>query len=247
MRGSNKRGRKYRKTRRLRKSRKAKHSGGTTHKTVYPPDSIKTYISNVVYVNLDSRTDRRAQIEQELKIFNPEQVHRVPGIVPEIMDMPHKSIALAKAHLSAVKLAKEHNWPNTLFLEDDSVWANIDKAYPAFEALVKKSYDAIMLSSHNAKYDAEFRAESATSGAAYLLHNSHYSIFIDKLQAMIDSFVSGVTGWSNSEADAAVFGPLQKEYKWYIVVPALMTQLPGVSDRVGTYQNFTGSDPKPQV
>jgi hypothetical protein len=186
-------------------------------------------------------------MEQELKVFHPDQVHRIPGIVPDIMDMQHKSIALAKAHVNAVKLAKENNWQNTLFLEDDSVWANIEKAYPAFEALVKKPYDAIMLGSHNAKYGADFRAESATSGAAYLLHNSHYGIFIDKLQAMIDSFIPGVTEGYRTEGDAVVFAPLQKEYKWYIVVPALMIQLPGVSDRVGIHQNFRNSDPKPQV
>jgi hypothetical protein len=191
-------------------------------------------------------------MEQELKVFHPDQVHRIPGILPEVIDvgekdMRYKSIALAKAHVNAVKLSKENDWPNTLFLEDDSVWANIEKAYPAFEALVKKPYDAIMLGSHNAKYGADFRAESATSGAAYLLHNSHYSIFMDKLQAMIDGFVPGVTQGYDTEGDAVVFGPLQKEYKWYIVVPALMIQLPGISDRAGHHLNFRNVDPKSQA
>lgn len=211
---------------------------------MYPPDSIKTYISHVVYVNLDSRTDRKAQMENELKVFNPEQVHRIPGIVPDIMDMAHKNVALAKAHLNGVKLAKQNNWPNTLFLEDDSVWANVDKAYPAFEALIKKPYDAIMLGSHHAKYDSEFRVENATSGASYLLHNSHYDIYIDRLQGMIDSFVSGVTGHEAVQTDTMVFGPLQKEYKWFIVVPSLMIQLPGHSDRENRQVNFTEVETK---
>jgi hypothetical protein len=198
-------------------------------------------------------------MENELKVFNPEQIHRIPGIVPDsiptstatlpsaalyLTDVAHRNVALAKAHLNAVKLAKQHNWDNTLFLEDDSIWANIDKAYPAFEALIKNPYDAIMLGSHHAVYDTEFRIESATSGAAYLLHHSHYDIFIERLQAMIDSFVPGVTTHHALQTDLAVFGPLQKEYKWFAVVPALMIQLPGHSDRENKRVNFTEVETK---
>jgi hypothetical protein len=182
-------------------------------------------------------------MEQELKIFAPEQVHRIPGIVPDILDMAHKNVALATAHLNGVKLARDNQWPNALFLEDDSVWANIEAAYPCFEKLVQGSYDAIMLGSHHVEYDKEtFRVNRATSGASYLLHQSHYTVFIDKLQAMIDSFVSGVTPHHLVQGDAAVFGPLQKEYKWFVVVPPLMTQLPGRSDRIQENVNYTHAE-----
>jgi hypothetical protein len=211
------------------------------HITVYPPESIRNHISHVVYINLDSREDRRAQMEQELKVFAPEQVHRVPGIVPDILDMAHKNVALATAHLNAVKLARDNHWPNALFLEDDSVWANVERAYPSFERLIQGSYDAIMLGGHHAEYDEQtLRIKRATSGASYLLHESHYTVFIDRLQAMIDSFVSGVTIHDDVQGDTVVFGPLQKEYKWFIVAPSLMVQLPGNSDREGRYVDFTG-------
>jgi hypothetical protein len=242
---SNKRRGKHRRSRRVTKKRRRTQSGGTPHKTIYPPESIKTYISHVVYVNLDSRTDRKAQIEQELKVFAPEQIHRIPGIVPDILDMAHKNVALATAHLNAVKLARDNQWPNTLFLEDDAVWKNIEKGYPCFEKLVQGSYDAIMLGGHHAEYDDEtFRVKNATSGASYLLHNSHYTVFIDKLQAMIDSFVSGVTNHALVQGDVMVFAPLQKEYKWFIVIPPLMVQLPGKSDREGKYVNFSNVEGK---
>lgn len=240
---SNKQRRKHRKSGRRTKRRKPRHSGGTAHTTTYPPDSINTYISNVVYVNLDSRTDRRAQMEQELKIFHPEKVHRIPGIVPDILDIPHKNVALTQAHLNAVKLAKEKNWPNTLFLEDDSVWVNIEKAYPCFEKLVKEPYDVIMLGSHGPEYDKDtLRVKHATGGASYLVHQSHYDVFIGRLQSMIDSFVSGqhIEG-----ANAVVFPPLQQEYKWFVVVPSLMKQLPGMSNREQLHKNYTYLEVQP--
>ena len=209
------------------------------HPTTYPPDSINTYISNVVYINLDKRTDRRAQMEQELKIFHPEKVHRIPGIVPDILDIPHKNVALTQAHLNAVKLAKEKNWPNTLFLEDDSVWVNIEKAYPCFEKLVKEPYDVIMLGSHGPDYDKDtLRVKRSTSAASYLVHQSHYDIYIERLQSMIDGFVSGVTN-DIQPGNATVFPPLQQEYKWFVVVPSLMTQLAGMSNREEKIVNYS--------
>jgi hypothetical protein len=240
---SNKLRRKDRKIRRLTKKRKTRQSGGTVHTTTYPPDSITQYISNVVYINLDKRTDRRAQMEQELKVFHPEKVHRIPGIVPDVLDIPHKNVALTKAHLNAVNLAKKNNWPNTLILEDDSVWVNIEEAYPCFERLVKEPYDVIMLGSHSPDYDKDtLRVRRATSAASYLVHRSHYDVYIERLEALINSFVSG----QHIECgNAVVFPELQEKYKWFVVVPSLMKQLAGRSNREGRHKNYTYLEVQP--
>jgi hypothetical protein len=205
-----------------------------------PRDLLKKYITNVVYVNLDSRTNRRSNIEEQLQIFNPEQIHRIPGIVPEILDTAHKNVALAKAHLNGVKLARDNKWENTLFLEDDSVWANLEAGFPVFEKLINQPYDAIMLGAHDADYDKEtFRVKSATNGASYLLHISHYDVYIEKLESMINSFVPGVTKHEDLQGDGVVFKALQKEYKWYVVSPPLMIQKSGYSNRQNKHINFS--------
>jgi hypothetical protein len=210
-----------------------------------PLDLVKSYISHVVYVNLDSRTDRRSQIEKELGVFNREQIHRIPGIVPDILDIAHKNVALAKAHLNGVKLARDNKWKNTLFLEDDSVWANVDKAVPCLEKLVNKPYDVIMLGAHHVDYDKEtLRIKRATSGASYLLHNSYYNTYIERLESMINSFISGVTKHEDVQTDTIVFGPLQEEHRWFIVIPPLMIQNPGYSDRVGEHIDFSHVEAK---
>jgi len=205
-----------------------------------PRELLKKCITNVVYVNLDSRTDRKSQVEEELKIFNPEQIHRVPGIVPEVLDLANKNVALARAHVNAVKLARDNKWENTLFLEDDSVWANLEESFPIFEKLINQPYDAIMLGAHHADYDKEtFRVKKAQNGASYLLHISHYDVFIEKMESMINSFIPGVTKHEDVQGDRVVFGPLQQEYKWYLVSPPMMIQKGGYSDREGQYRNFS--------
>lgn len=245
MRKSNQRKKSNKRHHRITRRYKRVYSGGNKHTPTYPPESIKNYIHHVVYINLDSRTDRREQIEKELKVFNKEQIHRIPGIVPEVKDEIHRTIACAQAHINAVQLAMDNNWENTLILEDDSIWANIDKAYPIFEKIIKQPYHCIMLGSHNGKYVKEtFRVLSATSGASYLLHNSHYKIFRERLQAMITNFKPGTTPIENTAGDVTVFGPLQKEYEWFMVAPPLMKQLAGRSDRTGINTNYTKENTK---
>ena len=54
------------KTRARNRKRYRKHRGGSVN---YPPNSITNYINHVVYINLDSRNDRRLQMDEQLKVF----------------------------------------------------------------------------------------------------------------------------------------------------------------------------------
>ena len=225
-----------------RKTRKKRQLGG--HTTVYPPVSIKQHIEHVIYINLDSRPDRKAQIEKELQIFDKSQIHRIPGIVPEIQDTKHKTLALAKAHLNAIKHARDAGWKNTLFVEDDAVWTNIEKAYPIFERLLKQPYDAIMLGGQRPQYDLQtFRVKQSYGGTAYFLKNSHFNILIQKIEEMISKFNPNTSTYLSVEVDNIVFRELQKNYNWFIVVPGLMKQLAGHSDRMSSYQDYTHVQP----
>ena len=218
---SNKRRNRKIKTRRRRKIQK----GGQPNTTAYPPESIKTYISNVVYMNLDSRKDRKAEIESVIKIFNPEQIHPISAVV----ESEYPYLGCTKSHLIALKLARDNNWNNVLILEDDATWADIDKGYPIFEKLVKEPFDVIMLGGTQADYDrSTYRIKKAQSSASYLVNTSYYDTIIQKLEEDIRNFKPD-TG-EQMHIDVAVFRPLQAKDNWFIVAPALMIQRPSISD-----------------
>jgi hypothetical protein len=236
------------KSRRQKCKRKTRRQRGGSisqnHITVYPPSSIKQYIENVIYINLDSRTDRRKHIEKELQIFDKSQIHRVPGIVSEIQDNKHRALAITKTHLNAIKLAKNSDWSNVLVTEDDAYWANIERAYPAFEKLIQKTYDVIMLGSQRPKYNKDtFRVEESYGAHAYLVNKTHYDILIKKLEELIGDFNPKTPGFIDAEHDTMVFRPLQREYNWFIVIPSLMNQLPGHSNRLEQYVNYKNVEP----
>ena len=197
--------------------------GGNT----YPPESIKKYIQHVVYINLDSRTDRKEQMEKELQIFNPEQVHRVPGV----QDKEYPYFGCAKGHLNAIQLAVDNGWDNVLILEDDAKWDAIDTAYPIFEKLVNNPYDVIMLGGTYSEFDkTTFKVSKSQGAASYLVKKSYYPTILAKLKEVIANFKPGVTPDIEITPDAAMFFPLQATGSWFIVSPALMIQAKSYSN-----------------
>jgi glycosyl transferase family 25 len=220
------------------RKRKRIYRGGNKNHVSYPPDSIKKYISNVIYINLDKRTDRKAEIEKELKIFDSKQVHRISAV----SEPEHPYLGCTKSHLQALKMAKDRNWDNVLIMEDDAIWTNIEKGYPIFERLVKEPYDVIMLGGTYGDYDhTTYRVKKALTTSSYLVNKSYYDTIIQKLDEVINGF-NPETEKSNKTngnifrikvsvaIDAAVFCPLQQKHKWFIVVPALVIQRPGYSN-----------------
>ena len=74
------------------------------------------HIPHIFYINLDKRTDRRAEIEQELQQFNLyDKAERFPAI-----PVPNQGIlGCTMSHLAVLKLAKERKYKQVLILEDD--------------------------------------------------------------------------------------------------------------------------------
>jgi len=203
--------------------RRPRMRGGNT----YPPESIKKYIQHVVYINLDSRTDRKEQMEKELQIFNPEQVHRVSGV----QDKEYPYFGCAKGHLNAIQVAVDNGWDNVLILEDDAKWDAIDTAYPIFEKLVNNPYDVIMLGGTYSEFDTTtFKVSKSQGAASYLVKKSYYPTILAKLKEVIANFKPGVTPDIEITPDAAMFFPLQATGSWFIVSPALMIQAKSYSN-----------------
>lgn len=224
--------------------RKRLHGGSASgvSSNIYPPDSIKHHITHVVYINLDSRDDRKKDMEDQLKVFKKEQVTRVPAV----KDDKYPYIGCLKSHRDVLTLAKEKAWDNVLILEDDVHWQNIDKSYTIFEGLLEKPYDVIMLGGTFPKFDDHTKKilEAKTS-SAYLVKNSYYNAIINKINEILRYFDSELYSdkpISKEESanihkkvayDEAVYFPLQRADSWYIVYPPLMMQKRSFSDIEG--------------
>ena len=90
-------------------------------------------IEKIIYINLDSRQDRREQIEAELSKM------RLTAERFAAFATPHSGIVgCGYSHLAVLKMAKEHGWKNVLILEDDFEFT-VGREY--FNAAMKTLFD----------------------------------------------------------------------------------------------------------
>jgi glycosyl transferase family 25 len=175
-------------------------------------------IEQVVYINLEHRTDRREQVERELSIFPCEKVLRFNAI-------KHKKghIGCSLSHIAVLEMAIEKNWNNILIVEDDMIWNKdpFDAGIKILNNLSSNPYDVIVLGgthvTYNSKTNKLFECQTTT---AYLVHNHYFQKLLDCFKYSIDI---------NSYVDQAWKG-LQKVDNWFIIYPAMAIQSAGYSD-----------------
>ena len=235
---------KRRRTRRYARKRLSGGANTSQHTPVYPPTEINDLIAHVIYINLDKRTDRRAEIEAELSVFTPEKVTRMPGINAEQEGIA-PSAASAKAHVKALKMARDNKYTNVLILEDDAIWANVDKAFPIFKRLVENPYDGIMLGGTQVDYDHDtYRIKSAWTASSYIVNQNYYDRLIEYLDKGISEYDPAVIKtYRESQRFAAnsIMAAHHADDNWFIVVPSFMVQRAGFSNIGKTRANYEGA------
>ena len=76
-------------------------------------------IKNTIYINLESRTDRKEYVEAQLKLIGMNQVTRFNAI-----KLQNGAIGCSMSHLKCIETAKKNNWDHVLIVEDDITFLN---------------------------------------------------------------------------------------------------------------------------
>ena len=200
----------------------------------YPPNLINDYIEHVIYINLDSRHDRKQRLLKEISVFNPAKISRLSAV----KNSKYPVIGCALSHIKALKYARKMGYANVLILEDDAVWSNVTEGYKVFKHLINNPYDVIMLGGTYPKFNrATYRVKFSYSAHAYIVHNSYYDTIIEAAENAIREYNPKVDGASTAAIDVT-FSNLQKKDKWFLVYPALMVQGKSHSNIVGGVVNY---------
>ena len=202
-------------------------------------DSKFGFVDHVVYINLDHRTDRRAQIIATLApYFPPEKVTRFRAIKRE-----NGALGCTASHLAVIEMAKAKGWNNVLVLEDDAMWTDtFDESYAVLERLVAMpDRDVIVLTGYNANwYIGSMRLARCTSTTAYLVESHYYDALIENFR---ESHGWMESGKPHHECALDVhWQTLHAKDTWYIVLPMLMKQRPSFSDILCRYIDYNYND-----
>ena len=86
-----------------------------------------TQLENVFYINLDTRPDRKIEVEKQLAKLNW-SFNRFEACKPPDPNNPHGGrIGCTLSHLNLLKYAKQTNLPYVVVIEDDILFKNPSK------------------------------------------------------------------------------------------------------------------------
>jgi GR25 family glycosyltransferase involved in LPS biosynthesis len=201
-------------------------------------------IDHIFYINLDKRTDRRAEIETELSMYN---------LVAERYSAIHTPesgiVGCGYSHLNVLKLAKERGYRNVLICEDDLEFV-ISKG--KMEALLGQffdlniEYDVVMLSyivqvGQETEYDFLGKVIDGQTACCYLVNQNYYDTLINLYSWAIPLLEQTNAHWLYS--NDLVWKNLQPDGRWYYFKPRIGRQRTSYSDnKMCMMENPDGCD-----
>jgi len=193
----------------------------------------------IIYINLESRTDRREEIESELARMGLEgerfdAIQRKPGIV-----------GCGYSHLAVLKLAKSRGYKEILIMEDDFQFlVSPERMREIFMLLSSVPSDVCMLGynlhhTHGDYLSAQrllmYRVKYAQTASAYLVRSHYYDTLISLYEWAIPELERSGMHWVY--ANDVVWKRLQESDLWVCTAERCGNQRPGYSDNAESYMD----------
>jgi len=197
-------------------------------------------IDRIFYINLDKRTDRREEIENELKQVNLyDRAERI-----EAIPTPNQGIlGCTMSHLKAIRTAKERDYNNILILEDDFQFT-IEKE--EFENQITRlfenmpTFDVCMISyniqrSVETNHDFLRKVLEAQTASGYIINKCFYDKLINLYEWAIPLLEQTKEHWNY--ANDQCWKRLQPEANWYALATRCGKQRAGYSDNSEKFED----------
>ena len=195
-------------------------------------------LDGIIFINLESRKDRRECIENELKYLSK------PYIRLEASYHEKGYIGWAKSHIRALELAKEKCWKNALIIEDDFIFTTnkfivMEKINTILQNL--KNWNMILLTGNCArKYTIHHpflsRVTNSQTTSTYLINNTYYDVLLNNFRESHNFLIEG-----NNVRQYAIdiyWKQLQQKDLWLAFTDFVGKQKEDYSDIEKRYVNY---------
>jgi glycosyl transferase family 25 len=185
-------------------------------------------IDKIIYINLDHRTDRKKEVEDELDKFNL-KYERFSAISNK-----NGALGCSKSHLAVIKKAKENNYKNILVLEDDFDFiVSKDQFYNEIDKLSQASFDVCLLAYNTPNlYDSSYpflhKIKDAQTTSGYIVQSHYYDTLIAQWEYAIKMFEE--TNDDTKYTCDQSWKPLQNKDNWYCFKTRIGKQRKSYSD-----------------
>ena len=182
---------------------------------------------HAIYINLDRRPDRRADLEAECdRVGLP--VERFSACI----DPRGPGYGCTMSHLSVLKLARDRGYPSVLVFEDDFQFLISRPHWWDLVAHLPADYDVVMLSYNlfqSEPYDARFgRALDVHTASGYIVHSRFYDALIATMEEGYRLYCETGEHWLYVNDQS--WKRLQPVSRWYYSLTRVGKQRAGYSD-----------------
>lgn len=190
---------------------------------------------NAFYINLDSRTDRREQFEEECRKMNLE-IERFPAITRN-----PGALGCSYSHRNVVALAKNRNYPYVMIFEDDFEFLISREEFDTVLASLPEDFDVIMLSynlERSEPYNEMFgRVLEVQSASGYIVSSKFYDTLLNTWDKSLENYERQPhCHWLFINDQS--WKPLQPVSRWYYSLLRVGKQRPSWSDLANRFVDY---------
>lgn len=188
-------------------------------------------IQHAFYINLEYRTDRKEQIENELSIMgiNAKRFNAVCTT--------NGAIGCTMSHLKLLEKAISENYSHLLILEDDIQFLEPEifkNNFNKFLELHENNWDVIIFSGNNVPPyipidETCIRVTRCQTTTGYLVNGHYLRILRDNIKEGLEKLIKNPSMHYYFAIDKYWFC-LQQCDKWYLIIPLTVIQRESYSD-----------------
>lgn len=184
-------------------------------------------LQHILYINLDSRTDRNESALAEFsKLGWDAHLQRFPAV-----KMTKGAFGCTISHIRCLETAKQHHWPHVLICEDDVRFTDPTTLTESINRFLASGthWDVLMLAGNNfGRYQptdegTAVRVEMCLAGTAYLVAQHYYDTLLQNLKEGLAGFMRQPHNSRQFALDTYWFR-LQAVDSWYLITPLTVSQ-----------------------
>jgi GR25 family glycosyltransferase involved in LPS biosynthesis len=191
-------------------------------------------IKYCLYINLESRKDRREHIEQELKSVG------INGVRFNAVKLQNGRIGCSMSHLKCLQIAKKNNWPYVMICEDDLLFIDKEKAvnhmnqFFSLHSSYKDVFKIVLLAGNNVPPykkidDTCIRVSHCQTTTGYIVKNEYFDTLMQNIKTGIEKLMKNPSNHKMYAIDK-YWIQLQKRDIWYLLAPIIAVQREDYSD-----------------
>jgi GR25 family glycosyltransferase involved in LPS biosynthesis len=206
-------------------------------------------IKNVLYINLDSRIDRRTHFESQFTKmeFAPQRFSAIWNA--------DGAIGCSMSHVACLELAIQNDWDHVMVCEDDATITNPGQLVYQVNQFLNRfndAWDVLLLAGNNYQ---PFRQESpecvrvanCQTTTAYVVRRPYFETLLANFKDGLKKLIAEPRQQPKYAIDQ-YWKNLQRTDRWYLIVPITVIQRADYSDvskqRVDYSQRMTQVDKK---